>query len=157
VPYIKAAYLNVNQCCENFIKGIALLEQGLANDAIVYFQQAYESVGDNQPLFLKYRSYYGFSCLLNGQDEAIDLCRHAAKLNPSDGDICMNLSRAEIFLENHTGALVTVVSGLRLSPDHEGLQALKINLKARKVTPLLQRIMHNSIWPSVSKQLSKLW
>jgi len=155
VLYIKAVYLNLNQCCEDFIKGTELLEQSLVKEAQAFFQRASESVSENHHLFLKYQSYYGFSCLLNGERGAIDICRNAVKAQPSDGDICMNLARAEIFLENRKGALSVIKTGLRFSQEHIGLQALSLKLGVRKRKPLPFISRNNPVSAALGKRMRK--
>jgi len=156
VSYIKAVYLDLNQCCDDFIKGAEFLEQCLVNEAVGCFQRACESVSHGHSLFSKYYSYYGFSCLLSGQHEAIDLCRQAVKSSPFDGDICMNLARAEIFLENRNGALDVIKTGLCFSSEHAGLQKLKIKLGVRKRKPLPFLPRNNPVSNALGKRMRKL-
>jgi len=156
VLYIKAVYLNLNQCCDDFIKGAELLEQSLVKEAQELFRRASESVSESHRLFLKYQSYYAFSCLLNGEHEAIDICRNAVKVQPFDGDICMNLARAEIFLENRKGALSVIKTGLRFSQEHIGLQALRLKLGVRRRKPLPFLSRNNPVSTALGKRMRKL-
>ena len=155
MSYIRAVYLDLTLCCEDFIKGTELLEQCLHNDAIISFERAYKSAPDSYSLFTKYCSYYGFSCLLCGKRDAISLCRSTAKAYPYDGDICMNLARAEIFLENRSKALDIIDTGLQLSREHTGLQKLRAQLgvRKRKLLPFLSR--NNTLSHAVGKLLRK--
>ena len=156
MSYIKAVYLDLSQCCDDFIKGAELLEQCLVNDAAVCFQRACESVSESHSLFSKYYSYYGFSCLLNGEHEAINFCRQAVKSYPFDGDICMNLARAEMFLGNRNCALDVIKTGLRFSNEHAGLHQLKIKLGVRKRKPLPFLSRNNPISVALGKRMRKL-
>jgi len=136
VSYIKVVYLDLNQCCEEFVKGTKLLEQCLHGEAVACFKFACDSVSKSHPLSPKYHSYYGFSRLLSGSLESIQICRKAAESYPFDGDICMNLARAEIFLDNRNAALEVIKTGLRFSENHAGLHKLRGNLGVRKRNPL---------------------
>ena len=156
MSYIKVVYLDLNQCCDAFVEGTKLLEQSLHNEAIIHFKLACDSIPDTHNLFSKYYSYYGFSRLLSGHHESIKICRKAAKAYPFDGDICMNLARAEIFLENRRAALDIIQTGLRFSQDHIGLHQLRNNLgvRKRKALPFLSR--NNRVNAALGKRMRKL-
>lgn len=153
--YIKAVYFDLNECCDDFVKGIELLEQSSIHDASQFFQRACLSVSADDPFFSKYHSYYGFSCLLNGKYEAIDLCRHAVKKSPFDGDVCMNLARAEILLNNRLEALSVIKKGLIYSSDHRGLQKLQSKLGVRKRKPLPFLSRNNPVSIALGKRMRK--
>jgi len=155
VSYIKAIYLDLNACCEEFVKGIELLEQCSVSDSVECFRRACESVTDQDRFFSKYRSYYGFSRLLCGDESAISVCRHAVSCYPFDGDICMNLARAEIFLQNRYEALKVIEAGLRFSAEHAGLKHLKIKLgeRTRKPLPFLSR--NNPLSAALGKKMRR--
>lgn len=136
MSYIKASYLDSNQYCGDFVKGLELLEQSSIADSIKFFKRACESVAGTDKFLPRYKSYYGLSCLLSGKKEAISLCRNAVKSYPSDGDICMNLARAEVFLDNRLEALNVIDAGLIFSSTHGGLKQLKIKLGIRARKPL---------------------
>lgn len=155
MSYIKAVYFDLNECCEDFVKGIELLEQSSVQDASNFFQRACNSVSGEHRFFSKYHSYYGFSCLLSGKYKAIDLCRHAVKKTPFDGDVCMNLARAEILLENRLEALSVIKAGLRYSSNHVGLQQLQSNLGVRKRKPLPFLSRSNPISIALGKRMRK--
>ena len=156
MSYIKAVYFDLNECCDDFVKGIELLEGSSVHDASNFFQRACNSVSGDHRFFSKYHSYYGFSCLLSGKYEAIDLCRHAVKKYPFDGDICMNLARAEIMLNNRLEALSAINKGLRYSSDHSGLQKLQSKLGVRKRKPLPFLSRNNPISIALGKRMRKM-
>ncbi len=156
MSYIKAIYHDLNQYNIDFIKGIELLEQCSLNDAAGYFRRACHSVSGGHRFFLKYHSYYGFSCLLNGEYEAIHICRNAVKLYPFDGDICMNLARAEMFINNRKEAIDSINVGLRFSQEHAGLQKLKIKFGVRKRKPLPFLSRSNRLSAALGKRMRKL-
>ena len=155
MSYIKANYLDTDQCCEEFVKGIKLLEQSSIKESAAYFKHAFESVTESDQLFSKYKSYYGFSRLLNGDERAIDLCRSAVRQQPLDGDICMNLARAEFFLANRMRALSAVRSGLHFSAEHIGLQKLKVRIGVRSRNPLPFLPRDNPISIVIGKKMRK--
>ncbi|RDH81338.1 MAG: hypothetical protein DIZ80_14695 [endosymbiont of Galathealinum brachiosum] len=156
MSYIKAVYLDLNRCNEDFIKGIELLERCSLSDAVELFQRACQSISVDHELFSKYHSFYGFSCLLNGKHEAIKICRNAVRSYPFDGDICMNLARAEIILNNRSAALDVIRTGLRYSENHEGLQKLKVKLGVRKRKPIPFISRNNPVSVALGKRMRKL-
>lgn len=155
MSYIRAVYQDLNQCCDEFVKGVELLEQCFIKDAVNYFRRACESVIPGDQFYLKYKSYYGFSRLLNGENSAIGICRSVVEACPFDGDICMNLARAEIVLSNRLEALEVIEMGLRFSTDHDGLKALKkkIGVRTRKPLPLLSR--NNPLSSALGRRMRK--
>ena len=155
MSYIKAVYLDLNKCCDDFIKGTELLEQCSVNDAVEFFQRACDSIPYDHSLFPKYHSYYGFSCLLSGKNDAIKICRVAAKSYPFDGDICMNLARAEMFINNRKEAMDGIKVGLRFSQEHLGLQQLKIKFGVRKRKPIPFLSRSNPISVALGKRMRK--
>lgn len=155
MSYIEAIYFDLNECCEDFVKGIELLEQSSIHDASKCFQRACDSVSDGHRFFSKYHSYYGFSCLLSGNCEAIELCRRAVKKMPFDGDICMNLARAEILLNNRLQALNVIKAGLRYSSNHGGLNELQLKLGVRKRKPLPFLSRNNPISVAFGKRMRR--
>ncbi|VAW61102.1 hypothetical protein MNBD_GAMMA09-488 [hydrothermal vent metagenome] len=155
MPYIKANYLDTGSCCEAFVKGIELLEQSSIKASSACFKAAFESVAETHPLFSRYKSYYGFSLILSGEEAAIDLCRSAVKCQPSDGDVCMNLARAEFFLANRVNALSAVDSGLSFSAEHPGLQKLKVKIGVRRKKPLPFLSRDNPVSVALGKKMRK--
>ena len=89
MSYIKTIYFDLSQCNEDFIKGIELLEQCLIEDSVSCFKSACNSGSVNDRLFPKYKSYYGLSSLLCGDDAAIVICRSIVEKCPYDADVCL--------------------------------------------------------------------
>jgi len=141
VSYIKAIYFDLDQCNEDFIKGIRLLEQCSIEDSITCFKSACNSGSVNDRLFPKYQSYYGLSCLLSGDDTAISICRNLVIKCPHDADVCLNLARAEAFIENRKEAIQAIDKGLFFSAHHDGLNAFKnkLGVRGHRFLPFLSR------------------
>ncbi len=141
MTYVRVGYLDFSQCCDDFIRGVEYLEQCLVEEASSCFRRALETVNESDSRFYRYRSYYGLTKVLCGDRASIDDCRKAASLYPFDGDIYMNLVRAEIFLCNRLNAVESIQEGLKYSSSHSGLQALqeKIGLRKRNPLPVLPR------------------
>lgn len=155
MSYINAVYQNVNQCSEYFIKGVEFLERYHIKESVECFKYACESVSQSDRFYSKYKSYYGFSRLLSGDDAAIEICRKAVSSCPQDGDICMNLARAEFVLKNRKAALSVIEVGLSYSAEHDGLHALKakMGIRKRKPLPLLSR--NNPVSVALGRKLRK--
>ena len=141
MSYIKAIYFDLSTCSENFIKGIEFLEQRSIDESIACFKNACDSVSISDRMFPKYKSYYGLSRLLNGDDAGIVICRNLVRKCPHDADVCLNLARAEVFVANRKEALRVVDIGLCFSSQHEGLHDLKhkLGIRGRKPVPFLPR------------------
>ena len=141
MPYIKAIYFDLSQCSEDFVKGIEFLEQCSIEDSVACFKNACSSETVSNSLFPKYKSYYGLSCLLNGDDTAISICRNLVSKCPYDADVCLNLARAEAFLDNRKEAIQVIDQGLVFSAQHDGLNAFKskLGVRGRRFVPFLSR------------------
>lgn len=141
MSYIKTIYFDVTPCCKDFIQGIEFLEQCAVSDSINCFKKACDSVATSDRLFPKYKSYYGLSCLLNGDDSGMEICRNLVSKCPYDADVCLNLARAEAFAANRREALYVVNKGLYFSAQHDGLNAFrqKLGIRGRKFVPFLPR------------------
>lgn len=141
MSYVKAIYFDLSQCSEDFIKGIEFLEQCSIEDSVVCFKNACHSGSVSDQLFPKYKSYYGLSCLLSGDDTAIAICRNIVKKCPHDADVCLNLARAEVFMDNRKQAIQVIDKGLAFSAHHDGLNALKskLGVRGRRLVPFLSR------------------
>lgn len=136
MTYIRVGYLDFSQCCDEFIKGVELLEQSLVEEALSCFKGALETVSEADSCFYRYHSYYGLAKVLCGDQGSIEDCRKAASVYPFDGDIYMNLVRAELFLCNRLNAVKSIEQGLQYSASHSGLQALREKVGWRKRNPL---------------------
>jgi len=141
VSYIKAIYFDLSQCSEDFVKGIEFLEQCSIEDSVACFKNACNSDSVSDQLFPKYKSYYGLSRLLSGDDDAISICRNLVNMCPYDADVCLNLARAEVFINNRKEALQAINKGLTFSAHHDGLNAFKskLGVRGRKFVPFLSR------------------
>jgi len=141
VSYVKAIYFDLSQCNEDFVKGIEFLEQCSVGDSVACFKNACNSSVVSDKFLPKYKSYYGLSCLLNGDVKAIYICRSLVNICPYDADVCLNLARAEAFINNRKEALQVIDRGLFFSAHHDGLNALKSKLGVRgpRCVPFLPR------------------
>lgn len=141
MSYIKTIYFDLSQCSEDFVKGIEFLEQCSVEDSVACFKNACSSSLVSDQFFPKYKSYYALSCLLSGNDSAISICRHLVNICPYDVDVCLNLARAEAFMNNRREALQAIDRGLIFSAQHDGLNALKSKLGVRgcRFLPFLSR------------------
>lgn len=141
MSYIKAIYFDLSQCSEDFVKGIEFLEQCSIEDSVACFKNACSSGSASDQLFPKYKSYYGLSRLLSGDDAAISICRNLVIKCPYDADVCLNLARAEAFIENRKEAIQAIDRGLIFSAHHDGLNAFKskLGVRGRRFVPFLSR------------------
>lgn len=141
MSYIRASYIKTGLSNSAFSRGIELLEQGRPEASAQQFLAAMNSVSSKDRCFNRYRSYYGLSSLLSGRVSAIDDCRRAVIELPDDGDVCLNLARAELLLSNRLQAIESIEIGLSYSSSHAGLRQLqeKIGVRLRKPLPLLPR------------------
>lgn len=141
MAYLKAIYRDYSTCCKNFSDGIAYLQRRAIQDASQSFQLACDSISISHSLRNKYISYWGFARLLSGDIDGIKLCREAALKELSDGDVFLNLARAEFLLESRRRTIIALKQGLEVDAHHEGLWLMRnrLGIRKRKPLPFLQR------------------
>jgi tetratricopeptide (TPR) repeat protein len=88
-------------------------------------------------------SYFGL-CMALVQKKyrpAIELCRRALDLEFYNGDHYVNLARVYLAAGQRKKALEIAESGLKLLPDHEGLQRVRrtLGVRSRPPVPFLNR------------------
>jgi len=133
---LQVVYENFNACCEDFVKGVEHLKERSMPKAMRSFRLAYESVDRSNIYHNKYASYCGLSRVLSGDSTGIELCREAVKREAYDGDVYLNLARAELYLQNRKNTVVTLKKGLKLDNRHPGLRLIRKQLGVRKRSPL---------------------
>ena len=133
---IQAVYENFSSCCEDFVEGLAHFKERSMPKAARSFNLAYESVDKSNIYHNKYASYCGLSKVLSGDIQGLYMCRAAAKRESLDGDVYLNLARAELFLKNRKNTIITLKKGLKLDNRHPGLRLIRQQLGVRKRSPL---------------------
>jgi tetratricopeptide (TPR) repeat protein len=88
-------------------------------------------------------SYFGLSLALvqKKYKMAVDLCRRALDLEFYNGDHYANLAHVYMISGQRKKAYEIVQTGLRLLPDHEGLQRTRrqLGVRSRPAVPFLDR------------------
>ena len=119
-----------------FSRGVEHLNEKSIPEAVDRLQQAYESVGRSSVYHNKYASYCGLARVLSGDSSGIQLCRDAAKSEINDGDVFLNLARAELFLKHRKSAVIALKKGLQIEPRHLELRAMREELGVRRRSPM---------------------
>lgn len=141
MTHLKTIYSDYHTCSRDFMDGLEYLKERSTPAAERYFEQACSAADNNDPNRYKYQSFYGFSRVLNGYTDGIELCSDALKGDPKDGDLYLNLARAELFNGNRKIAVEIMDQGLLVDKFHQGLLELKdkIGYRSRSPIPVLKR------------------
>ena len=131
-----AVYEDFSACCDEFVEGVTFLKGRSIPSAIDSFQQAFDSVGRADVYHNKYASYCGLARVLSGDATGLDMCRQAATSELLDGDVYLNLARAEWYFENRKATIVVLKKGLRIDSRHPGLRQMREQLGVRQRSPL---------------------
>jgi len=131
-----AVYEDFSSCCDEFVEGVTYLKDRSIPDAIDSFQQAFESVGRADVYHNKYASYCGLARVLSGDASGLEMCREAAKSELHDGDVYLNLARAEWYFENRKATIIVLKKGLNIDNRHPGLRQMREQLGVRQRTSL---------------------
>lgn len=133
---LQAVYEDFSSCCNDFVEGVEHLKDRSMPRALRSFSLAYESVESTDAYHNKYASYCGLSRVLSGDRTGLELCREAARSEIHDGDVYLNLARAELFLQHRKNTVVVLKKGLQVDSRHPGLRQMREHLGARQRSPL---------------------
>lgn len=138
---LQAVYEDFSACCDEFVEGVTYLKDRAMPKAVNRFQQAYESVGRADVYHNKYASYCGLARVLSGDMSGLEMCRHASKGELHDGDVYLNLARAEWFYENRKSAIIALKKGLQIDNRHPSLRQMReeLGIRQRSALPFLPR------------------
>lgn len=142
MTHLKTIYSDYRTCSRDFMDGLEYLKERSIPDAEHYFEQAYSAADSNDSNRPKYQSFYGFSRVLNGYQDGLELCKKALKADPKDGDLYLNLARAELFNGKRKAAVEILGQGLLADGSHQGLLELKNKIGYRNKNPI--RILKRS-------------
>lgn len=133
---LQPVYEDFSSCCDDFVAGVEHLKDHAMPKAVSSFKSAYDSVNRNDIYHNKYASYCGLSRVLSGDKSGLELCREASRNEIYDGDVFLNLARAEWYCENRKQTVVALKKGLQIDNRHPGLRLMREQLGIRQRSPL---------------------
>jgi len=138
---LQVVYDDFSTCCHDFIDGVEHLKDRSIPQAVESFQLAYESVSRTDTYHNKYESYCGLAKVMSGDRSGLEMCRHAAQNEITDGDVFYNLARAEWFYKNRKNVVIVLKKGLKLDNRHPGLRDMRtaLGVRERCALPFLPR------------------
>jgi tetratricopeptide (TPR) repeat protein len=129
----------------SFSRGLAALEEGKKLEALAFFEASIklEESAPNVARRVRYTSYYGY-CLalaLGRTRDGLSICRKAAASEFFSPEILLNLARVHLLMSQRKEAWDTLMKGLSVDPDHEGLRAelRRMGVRRRPALPFLER------------------
>ena len=135
------------QAEERYRQGRLLLAEGGIRDATAAFREAIEL--DNRQASrsdvnaARYHSFYGLCLCLTRVDirQALHQCRLAVRLDRYRPECWWNLGRVALSRWRNGEAYRAFSEGLKLQPDHEGLQQelRRLGVRNRPVLPMVVR------------------
>jgi len=129
-------YEDFSACCDEFVEGVSHLRDRAMPKAVSSFQQAYESVDRADVYHNKYASYCGLARVLSGDASGLAMCRQAAENEMHDGDVYLNLARAEWYYENRKAVIIALKKGLQIDNRHPGMRQMREQIGIRQRSPL---------------------
>ena len=133
---MQPVYEDISSCCDDFVAGVEHLNDQAMPKAVTHFKSAYDSVNKNDVYHNKYASYSGLSRVLSGDKMGLELCREASRCEIYDGDVFLNLARAEWHCKNRKQTVVALKRGLQIDNRHPGLRLMREQLGIRQRSPL---------------------
>jgi hypothetical protein len=128
-----------------FERGLQSLSEGKTLEALAQFEASLrlEERTPNPARRARYASYYGYcvAAAAGRVREGLTICRQAAASEFFTPDILLNLARVQLLAGDRKSAWETLMSGIRLDPDHAGLrsEARKMGIRRRPVISMLDR------------------
>ena len=138
---LQPVYEDFSSCCDEFVAGVEHLKERSMPSAVSSFQKAYDAVDRSDIYHNKYASYSGLSRVLSGDKTGLTLCREASRNEIYDGDVYLNLARAEWFCGNRKQTVVALKKGLDVDNRHPGLRLMReqLGIRQRSALPFLPR------------------
>jgi len=152
---LRAIYNDFSTCCYDFILGIECLNQRAINRAVKHFSQACSLTPKHHYNFNKYQSYLGLARVLSGNESGLRLCQRAVQGADAEGDLYLNLARAEWFYRKRLATLGALNEGLAVEADHAGLNEMRILLGVRRSKPIVFLSRQHYLNDLVGKMLRK--
>jgi len=117
--------------CNDFVQGLDHLKEYSVPQALHDFQRAYDAAPNDDIYHNKYASFCGLARVLTGDRAGVELCRDAARLESTDGDVYLNLAYAELHMKSRKRSIKTLEKGLYVDCHHPGLNKLQKHLGTR--------------------------
>jgi len=115
-------------------------QEGQYLDALEGFSEAHLNAAREDSFYNKYLSYHGLMLVLLERPRGMEMCRNAAANEQFDGDVFLNLAKAEQYIGNRKGCVQALQNGLLLAPDNIELRQMRAEIGTRR-KPLL-RFLH---------------
>jgi len=116
------------QLRDDFVNGLRCFNSKDFAGALIFFRTADDSAELDDAYQSRYTSFHGLSRVFMGDRNGVKLCRKAAVGETVDVEVYYNLAMAEHRLNFNESALTALRRGLKIDPDHAGLQRLKREL-----------------------------
>ncbi len=110
---------------DDFVKGLHCFDSMDYEAAVSFFRTADGSAALNDVYQNRYTSFHGLSRVFMGDKNGVKLCRKAAVGEVMDADVYHNLAMAEHRLGFRESATMALRRGLKIDPEHAGLQRLQ--------------------------------
>ena len=129
---VPLVYGDLSIYCKEFKVAVDLFYNESITEALHYFQLAYESVNRLDIYHNKYASYCGVIRSFCGERGGLDLCREVALNEIHDGDVFLNLARAEWHFRNRKKTIAALTKGQEIDATHPGIKKMREELGIRK-------------------------
>jgi len=129
----------------SFARGLHALETGNSLEALAFFESSLklDESAPNVARRARITSYYGY-CLaaaLGRTREGLTICKKAASSEFFSPEILLNLAKVHLLAGQRREAWDTLMKGLSVDPDHDGLRAALrgMGIRKRLAIPFLER------------------
>lgn len=120
-----------------FQQALSEYKDGQYLDALEGFSEAHLNAAREDSFYNKYLSYHGLMLVLLDRPRGMEMCRNAAANEQFDGDVFLNLAKAERHVGNRKGCVQALQNGLMLAPDNSELRQMR-NIIGMRRKPFLR-------------------
>lgn len=132
--------MHISSCDVQFRKGLAALAKKEYEEAASRFRHAIlsELRSSSSRAHMQYVSYYGLALLLakGSTPEALQACERAARFDPTDPVLQLNLGKAYALVGKTTKALAAFERGLAIAPKSSALR-VELSRYDRRRSPVV--------------------
>lgn len=115
-----------------FKQAVSQYQEGEYTSALEGFSEAHLNATREDSFYNKYLSYHGLMLALLQRPRGLEMCRNAAANEQFDGDVFLNLAKAEQKAGNRLECIRALQRGLQIAPNNGELRAMRRQIGVRR-------------------------
>jgi hypothetical protein len=127
-------------------EGVRLCREGQWNQGLDRLREVAASSVDPNRMPGTFFSYlgYGMAHIHGRKEEGLKLCKRAIEIEFYNADNFFNLARMHVLLRQRKEAIAAIEQGLKVDPEHRGLQEMHDQMGPRR-DPVLRKLSRDHV------------